>query len=120
MHCSRCRSHASTCGGSLFRGERTRIAAGARRTRSHAVDRSLCDRRSSLRRDGPCPNCPLTAWAALPFSFLTSQISAEPAMRCGSEPSRRIDPRDMLDARALCLSLLFCPYCLLFGVGAGQ
>ena len=27
-------------------------------------------------------------------------------MRCGSEPSRRIDPSGMLDARALCLSLL--------------
>ena len=67
-------------------------------------DRSLCGRRSSLRRDGPCPNCPLTDWVALPFSFLTSQISAEPAMRCGSEPSRRIDPRGMLDARALCMS----------------
>ena len=66
---------------------------------------------SSLRRDGPCPNCPLTAWAALPFSFLTSQINAEPAMRCGSEQSRRIDPRGMLDARALCLSLLFAVRC---------
>jgi hypothetical protein len=29
-------------------------------------------------------------------------------MRCGSEPSRRIDLRGMLDARALCMSLLFC------------
>ena len=87
-----------------MRGERTCIAAGARRTRPHAVDRSLCGRRSSLRRDWPCPNCPLTDWVALPFSFLTSQISAEPAMRCGSEPLRRIDPRGMLDARALCMS----------------
>ena len=52
MHRSRCPSHASTC-----------------------MDRSLCGRRSSLRRDWPCPNCPLTDWVALPFSFLTSQIS---------------------------------------------
>jgi hypothetical protein len=27
-------------------------------------------------------------------------------MRCGSEPSRRIDLRGMLDARALCMSSL--------------
>ena len=51
---------------------------------------------SILRRGGLCPNCPLTAWAALPFSFRTSQIRAAPAMRCGSEPSRRIDPRGHL------------------------
>jgi hypothetical protein len=81
----------------------TCIAAGAHRTRAHAVDRSLCRQRSSLRRGGLCHDRSLTACAALPFPLLTAQIRAGPTMRFGSEPSRRIDLTGMLDARAFCM-----------------
>ena len=37
--------------------------------------------------------------------FRSHSRIAQPAMRCGSEPLHRIDPRGMLDARALCILL---------------
>ena len=87
------------------RSRRTRIAAGAHRTRPHAVDHSSCGRRSSLRRDGPCPNCPLTAGTALPFSFL----SPEPSRLCVAEANRRAgSPRGACWTRGRCACLCCC------------
>ncbi len=53
--------------------------------------------------------CALTARCPLeqphPFPFSTAESTAKPDMRSGSEPSRRIDLRGVLDAQTQCMSL---------------